>query len=214
VSSPYETTERPEIHDLIPLSARRFLDVGSNDGGFGAWLKLQVTGREVVCVEPDRAQAEKARAWCDHVIPEFYPEALRQVSGEFDCITFNHVLEHMVDPWDALAQTRDRLSEGGCVVAVVPNIRYLPVAADLVLRGRWDYQPSGHLDKTHLRFFTRSSVRPLFEQAGLNVDVLRPVNCIGNRRTPIGSRILGVTLGDLAYGAFAVRASASDRRPS
>jgi FkbM family methyltransferase len=213
MNSPYETTERPEIHDLIPPTARRFLDVGSNDGGFAAWLKRQVAGREVVCVEPNLAQAEKVRACCDNVVADFYPGALSRVEGKFDCITFNHVLEHMVDPWDALAQTRNRLASAGCVVAVIPNIRYLPVTANLVLRGRWDYQPSGHLDKTHLRFFTRSTVRPLFERAGLKVDVLRRVNCIGNQRMPIASRILGLTFGDLAYGAFAVRASAEDQQP-
>jgi hypothetical protein len=44
--------------------------------------------------------------------------------------------------------------------------------------------------------------------------VLRPVNCIGNQRMPIASRILGLTFGDLAYGAFAVRASAEEDQRS
>lgn len=206
MASPYGPSERPEVHDLIPASAKRVMDVGANDGSFAAWLKQDVRNRNITCVEPNPAQAQHARLHCDQVVTEFYPRALETIDGEFDCVTFNHVLEHMPDPWDALSQTRGRLSPTGCVVATIPNIRYLPVVAKLLLRGRWDYETSGHLDRTHLRFFTRSSVMQLFGEAQYVIDTLRPTNCIANVRAPLFSRIVGWLLGDLAYGAFVVRA--------
>jgi len=208
IESPYETTERPEIHDLIPAGARRVLDVGCNDGGFAGWLKRQAPDRYVVGVEPNPVQAAKARARCDVVVVDRYPEALSQIEGDFDCVTFNHVLEHMVDPWEALRRTKERLAHNGCVVAVIPNTRYLALLFDLVIRGRWQYQPSGLLDRTHLRFFTHASIRPLFEEGGLKVDVLRRANRIGSERSPLASKVVGAILGDVAYGGFAVRAHA------
>ncbi len=41
-----------------------------------------------------------------------------------------------------------------------------------LLAGRFDYQPSGILDDTHLRFFTRESAMRLCESAGLEVLTL------------------------------------------
>jgi len=208
MDSPYGTTERPEIHDLIPLDARRVLDVGCNDGGFAGWLKHQMPERQVVGVEPNAVQAAKARERCDMVVVDRYPEALSQIDGDFDCVTFNHVLEHMVDPWEALRLTKGRLTQNGCVVAVIPNTRYVSLLFDLVFRGSWQYQPSGLLDRTHLRFFTRGSLKPLFEDAGLHIDVLRRANRIGSERWPLASKVVGAVLGDMAYGGFVVRANA------
>jgi hypothetical protein len=42
-------------------------------------------------------------------------------------------------------------------------------------RGRWDYEPAGLLDVTHLRFFTLSSVIQLLSGAGLDVVKVSPV---------------------------------------
>ncbi|HEX6464750.1 MAG TPA: class I SAM-dependent methyltransferase, partial [Vicinamibacterales bacterium] len=109
VESPYATTERPEIHDLVPRGAVRILDVGCNDGGFAQWVKKQSPASTVFGIEPNAVQAAKARRYCDAVVVDRYPDALTQLEGSFDCITFSHVLEHMVDPWSALRETKPRL---------------------------------------------------------------------------------------------------------
>jgi len=204
--SPYATTERPEVHSLVPRTALRILDVGCNDGGFGVWLQGDVSGRDVWGIEPNVAQAALARQTCAGVVTGLYPQALDQIDGEFDCITFNHVLEHMTDPWGALEQTRDRLTSGGCVIAVIPNIRYFPVLVNLAFRGRWDYQDTGQLDRTHLRFFTRASIITLFLNAHLHIDHLQPVNGFACVSHPLLSRIASRLFGDTTYGGFAIRA--------
>lgn len=204
--SPYATSSRPEIHPLVPRTAQRILDVGCNDGGFGTWLQQDAPGRVVWGIEPVTTQAEIARQSYAGVVIGLYPEALGQIDGDFDCITFNHVLEHMVDPWGALAQTRQRLTSDGCVIAVIPNIRYITALADLAFRGRWEYQDSGLLDRTHLRFFTRASIRPLFEDAGLRVDRLSPVNGFASVSHPLLSHVASRIFGDTTFGGFAVRA--------
>ena len=206
MASPYATSSRPEIHDLVPERAVRLLDVGCNDGGFGRWLMDGRPDREIWGIEPDAAQAVKARRiFSGGAITGFFPEALDEFTGQFDCITFNHVLEHMVDPWTALRVARERLTAAGCVIAVIPNVRYAPVIADLVFRGRWDYADAGILDRTHLRFFTRRSMLQLFDQSGLFVELIKPVNAMGCVSYPRISRILARAAPNLVHVAYAFR---------
>jgi hypothetical protein len=99
----------------------------------------------------------------------------------FDCIVFNDVLEHMIDPWSVLATTRSLLSARGVVVASIPNIRHVSVLLPLLVRGRWSYMEWGVLDRTHLRFFTRRSMISMFEGAGYRVTHIEPHWISGER---------------------------------
>ena len=118
-----------------------------------------------------------------------YPEDLPM--REFDCIVFNDVLEHLVDPWAALRETRDRVSVGGSVVASMPNVRHRHVVRELVLRGRWDYAERGVLDKTHLRFFTRSSMLELFADTGYRIERIEPLAVASTGRLGTVNRWVG-----------------------
>jgi hypothetical protein len=60
---------------------------------------------------------------------------------------------------------------GTSVVVSLPNVMHHSVLAGL-MRGRWDYQDLGPLDRTHLRFFTRATAVELMEGAGLVIDSL------------------------------------------
>ena len=111
----------------------------------------------------------------------------------------------MVDPWTALTATRDRLNPGGVLVGELPNVRHLPLLVDLAVRGRFDYVDTGLLDRTHLRFFTRSSAHDLFTTTGYVVDEFFPVVAMGNARFPRSSRLIAKAIGDLSYMAFAFR---------
>jgi 2-polyprenyl-3-methyl-5-hydroxy-6-metoxy-1,4-benzoquinol methylase len=119
-SSPYVASDRPEIREFIPPNAVRFLDVGCNDGSFGAWLKSSRQCR-VVGIEPNESQAVVAAKSLDAVVQGFYPESIDAVKEQFDCITFNHVLEHICDPWEALRMTKRLVVPGGCVVSLIPT---------------------------------------------------------------------------------------------
>jgi len=44
------------------------------------------------------------------------------------------------------------------------------------MRGRWEYRDAGILDRTHLRFFTRSSMSGLFSATGREVVQEAPIN--------------------------------------
>ncbi len=54
----------------------------------------------------------------------------------------------------------------------------MPVLKDLVLKGQWTYQPDGVMDRTHVRFFTKTSMCGLFESAGYRVLRIDGINAI------------------------------------
>lgn len=204
--SPYPFSGREEMLSFVPAEARAVLDVGCGSGGFGATLRRAGPARTVWAVEvlPDLAAA--ARPHYDRVLVGTYPEVLVGVDRRFDCIVFNDVLEHMVDPWAALRSTLPWLAPGGSVVASIPNVRNVRVVANLVLRGDWTYTDSGVLDRTHLRFFTARTIRELFRASGFVVERLEGINVVGSGRFRFGGALRYV-LRDFAFTGFGVRAT-------
>ncbi|MEI7533772.1 MAG: class I SAM-dependent methyltransferase [Verrucomicrobiae bacterium] len=171
----YFACSRPELLPLVPQSARKILDVGCGAAGFSGVLKIQRSA-EVWGVELNQAASEAARGRLDQVFNAPFGPELNLPKNYFDCITFNDVLEHMLDPLAALQLAASLLSENGVIVASIPNIGHFPILWKLIIHGAWDYKDSGILDKTHLRFFTRSSIKNLFEQSGLVVKHLEGIN--------------------------------------
>jgi len=116
----------------------------------------------------------------------------------------NDVLEHLPDPWTVLRQAHGLLNPGGVVVASIPNLRYFPVLKDLVLRGEFEYQRDGVLDRTHLRFFTRKSIGRLFEDTGYSVRAVEGLRgIVFPWKFGLLNRMLGRRFEDSRYLQFA-----------
>src|SRR5438477_1121116 len=160
---------RPEMAALVPTGARRVLDVGCGRGAFGAALR-EKRGCEVVGIELDGAAADIARCRLDAVHSADMMAIDDASLGRFDCVVFNDVLEHLIDPWRAVARAHDLLRPDGCVVASIPNIRHYRELKALIWDGLWRYEHAGVLDRTHLRFFTRATAIELFESVGFEVQ--------------------------------------------
>lgn len=158
-------TSHALVLDLVG-SDKRVLDVGCASGYLAEALVGQ--GNKVSGVELDPGAAEKARPHLDRLVVGDVEE-LDLVSqfgpGEFDVLVFADVLEHVKDPVDVLRRSRALLADGGYAVLSIPNVAHASVRLAL-LQGRFDYQPLGLLDDTHLRFFTRSTFEAMVADAG------------------------------------------------
>ncbi|MEP7246530.1 MAG: class I SAM-dependent methyltransferase, partial [Gammaproteobacteria bacterium] len=202
---------RQNVLSHVPRDARTLLDVGCNTGAFGEALKQERPGICVWGVEPIEGAAEIAATRYDHVVTGSYPDALAAADAQFDCIVFNDVLEHLVDPESALKKAGELLRPGGAVVASIPNMRYLPVLRDLVTRAEWRYSSEGVLDRTHLRFFTHKSIAEMFTESGYRIVTLEGINA---RPTSWKFRALNLVtsnaFADLRYLQFAIVATRVD----
>ena len=158
------------LADLVPVGAR-VLDVGCGTGSVSRII-AGTRNAKIIGIEPNSRRAAAARARGLEVYEERFTPAVLQLLEPFDVILFADVLEHVADPGSFLQFARRGLLPGGRVVASVPNVAHWSVRLDL-LRGRFDYQPVGIRDATHLRWFTADTVRSLFETNGLRVISLQ-----------------------------------------
>ncbi len=78
------------------------------------------------------------------------------------------MLEHLPQPEELLARIRTWLRPGGVLVVSLPNVANVTVRASLLF-GHLPYAERGILDRTHLRFYTRSTAKSLIEGAGFRV---------------------------------------------
>ncbi len=155
----------------------RVLEVGCSGGYFGK--ALVDDGHYVVGVEPDEESFNHASGLLNETYNGFLDDFFDNYSsGKFDIITFGDVLEHLVDPTAALVRSAKFLAPNGAIVASVPNVAHSSVRA-MLLEGRWDYSDLGLLDRTHLRFFTRSSLIDMFSDASFSVLDVKPIKLTG-----------------------------------
>jgi len=207
----YET-ERPDVQALVPAGARRILDLGCSSGVLGAALKRR-QGAEVVGIELDPEYARDAETRLDHVVCADVADGLARVDelGTFDCVIAADVLEHLVDPWDALRRAAALLEPGGSVVVSVPNVRSWETFLALLVRGRWPRRPSGLFDATHLRWFTLADARELLEQAGLRVVEVRPNLWFEGRVRRVVALLARTPLAPFLHGQYVLRGVAEPR---
>src|ERR1019366_9587048 len=201
-SDNYFEWSRKEMLPFVPANCRRVLDVGCGTGGFGASLK-QTREIEVWGVEPVSSAAEKASAKLDNVVCGPFDSQINLPVGNFDCVIFNDVLEHMVAPERSLRYAKSLLSPGGSIVASIPNIQYLPIVWRLLFHAQWEYTDAGVLDKTHLRFFTKSTIVTMFQSEGYSLQSICGINAYGC--DPMPDRILRNSyklINELFFGRF------------
>lgn len=170
----YMPAMRADVAALVPATTRSLLDIGCGTGDFAGLVRSKHPGVELWRMDTAPAVEDAARRQLNHFDLAAYPQ--HRPDRNFDCITFNDVLEHMIDPWAALDAARDQLNPGGCIIASIPTVRNYSLLRKLVVNGQWSYQDTGILDRTHLRFFTKKSAIDLFEQAALRVVATVPVN--------------------------------------
>jgi O-antigen biosynthesis protein len=173
--SDYYARSRSELLPLLePVAGKSFLDVGCGSGALGSLLKASGASRiEGIEIDPD--EAKLAAVHYDQVLVQPLEAVdFSLLKNKFDAVICADVLEHLIDPWRALALLRGTMKPGGSLVASLPNARYRRVAGGL-LGGKFEYVSSGILDRTHLRFFTFDSVVALFNSTGYRIVSIGPV---------------------------------------
>lgn len=178
----------------IPDSCKTILEVGCGDGAFGTVLKSKF-GAEVWGVELSKTSAEVARKVIDRVICGDFATMIDTLPQQyFDCLVFNDVLEHFIDPFSLLKGIKNLLNDGGYIVSSIPNVRYIGNLVELLIHKDWQYKSDGILDITHYRFFTKRSIARMFTNAGYDVITIEGIN----RTKSIKTKLLGL----LTLGSF------------
>lgn len=146
------------------------LDVGCSGGQLGRILSEQrgctVYGVDISAQAVLQAKKVLHRA----AVMDVEKDPLPFSGQKFDVIVFCDILEHLLHPEQVLQTFPGYLRAHGVLVVAIPNVANISIRLKLLL-GRWDYQPSGILDASHVRFYTLKTMRSLFEGCGLRIKV-------------------------------------------
>ena len=146
---------------------RRAIDIGCAQGHLLGELGLR--GWECIGVDADAADVATCIARgltaVELDVTSDFPSSL----GAFDLVVLADVLEHLPDPLRVMRNVHSLLNPGARVVISVPNVAHVSVRAQLFF-GKFQYSARGILDSTHLRFFTRRSVKDLLTDSGFAID--------------------------------------------
>lgn len=199
----YYKQTRPEMIEFVPETARKILDVGCGSGLFGEQLKHNLNS-EVWGIELDDNAARLAEEKIDRVLSGDIFQLVNDLPNSyFDCVIFNDVLEHLVDPFDLLLKIKNKLSANGVIVCSIPNVRYLLNLKDLLVKKQWKYEDAGILDKTHLRFFTEKSIIDMFDLLDYKIIRMQGVNGISSWKFALLNFLSLGYLSDTKYLEFA-----------
>ena len=170
--------DRPNEDLLAVLPAvDRLVEVGCSTGALARAYRSRHPSAHWLGIEIEPTYAEAARQHCQTVLvgdvelmleQEPPPESLRA-----DCWIFGDSLEHLRDPWQVLRRVHALLPAGGSVCACIPNAQHWSLQARLCL-GQWVYEESGLLDRTHLRWFTPTTMTALFQDCGFRILSSQP----------------------------------------
>ncbi len=202
-SKAYYSNKRNEMLQFLPETAKRILDIGCSNGAFAASVK-EKTKAEVWGIEFMPEEAEKASEKLDKVFSGPCEDFIDDLPNDyFDVIYCNDVLEHLVDPYTVLDRLRSKLSTQGILISSIPNIRFHSVLIPLIFKKRFEYQNFGVMDRTHLRFFTKKSIRNMYENLGYELLVHKGINRTGSIRPILYNIPLLFLANDIRYPQYA-----------
>ncbi len=170
----YYEFKRKEMRIFLPNNYSQVLEVGCGAGNFrdNLFLKNEYWG-----VEPVESVARLAMSKLDNVIIGSYEDVYNQIPDNyFNLVICNDVIEHMVN-YDFFFQSiKNKMKKNGVLIGSIPNVRYISNLYSLLVNKDWKYNDHGILDKSHLRFFTKTSILRTVRENGWVVDKISGIN--------------------------------------
>ena len=160
-----------QLLELMPAGARTVVEVGCSSGALAREYKKINPSCRYVGIDVMPQYLPLALRYCDAVHAlniEQADDAVLRDTLAGDCWVFGDTLEHLVDPWALLSRIRKVIAGDGCIVACIPNAQHWSVQARLSC-GQFRYEESGLMDRTHLRWFTRTTMIDLFQASNFRI---------------------------------------------
>ena len=148
------------------------LDIGC--GGDLTFMPLWEKYKEVYCLDVSKNIIESMqREFKDksgmHLVVGDIDEKIDLPEGYFDTIIAVAIMEHIFDPYHLMKESYRLLKPGGCLIVLVPNVAWLGNRLRLLFGKLPVTATAEGWDGGHLHYFTRGSLKKLFQQEGFEV---------------------------------------------
>jgi 2-polyprenyl-3-methyl-5-hydroxy-6-metoxy-1,4-benzoquinol methylase len=166
-SKDYYEPAKKEIARLIPNSARSVLSIGCGWGATEVWLTE--SGLKVVAVPMDPVISSELEGSEVRLVNGDFGSVLKQLAGQqFDYLLILNILHLIEDPVCLLRSFSSLLSDGGQVIATVPNLSSISVLAKRMRRDP-RVQPLKRYETSGVHVTSRGVIRRWFDNSGLEV---------------------------------------------
>lgn len=140
------------------------LDIGCGEGKLGTLLRQKGCTLYGIDLDLEACKIAQQQNGYEQVFPLnieqednfLNNETLAGFKEQFDTIAMIDVLEHMVNPTQALLNILPFAKDEAKILVSVPNLNNADVVLNL-LNDQFNYQEAGILDNTHTKFYTRNS---------------------------------------------------------
>jgi 2-polyprenyl-3-methyl-5-hydroxy-6-metoxy-1,4-benzoquinol methylase len=143
----------------------KILDIGCGTGAFLHTMKQ--AGWQITGLEPDDAARKKATELYN-ITPLASHEIFSMPHNTYDAITMWHVLEHVHQLHEYIAQLKNMLTANGRIFIAVPNFTSYDARYYAAYWAAYDVP-------RHLYHFSPASMKNLVEQNGLTIKKIKPM---------------------------------------
>ncbi len=173
----YYSHPRTDIIQFISEArdkAIRVLEVGCGCGATLFRIKYMWPHADVKGIEIVDKIAEIGANNCDIIQGNIESMELPYEKEYFDYIIFGDVLEHLFEPDKVLKKIKPYMKKDASLLVSIPNIMSATVIVPL-LCGNFQYEDSGILDRTHVKFYTLYTIIKLLDECGYKTETYRKV---------------------------------------
>lgn len=177
----YADHPRLDIRDMFSFPPKRILDIGCATGAVSGSIKADFPEVFAWGCELNPMNAEIAKTRLDKVtqkITDDWTDEEIDLLKQTDTVLLLDVLEHIYNPWSVLQFLHKHLPKNAQIIVSLPNVGNYNVLQGLAY-GNWQYQHTGILDITHLRFFTEYEMKKMLYETGYAVTA-QSMNCYPN----------------------------------
>jgi len=184
-------------YDLALMHAKggeRVLDIGCGEGDL--LIQLNNTYNEVWGIDISESRIDRVRKKINymdsiHVRREDANMKLEFPDHYFDTIIAIAVLEHIFDPFEFINECHRLLKPGGHLIIEVPNVAFFPNRLRLLFGLPPITSNERGWDGGHLHYFTKSTLKKLFQDMGFEISIISHGGIFGNMRRFWGTFLCG-----------------------
>ncbi len=159
------------INAIIPEGSK-ILDIGAGNGILAEVLKSTHSKLIIDGIEPDLYAAKIAKNSYRNFYNDTFQNVKNKINKElYDFIVLADVIEHTENPLMVIKDLFKYVQNNTKIILSIPNVAFGSVRINL-LNGKFDYTNLGILEKTHLRFFTLSTIKKLISNTNFKIETL------------------------------------------
>lgn len=156
----YKNAGNLEVLKAVPDDSKYILDIGC---GAGDNARVLIEKSKIVdCITISAKEAEHVKNFCRNVYIYDLENGLPDINQRYDVFLCSHVIEHLAYPQKLLEDILKLMDAKSLLIVALPNFLDYKTRMKIFL-GNFDYEESGNLDYTHLRFYTYKTGMELLE---------------------------------------------------